>query len=226
MKRLVSLLISVLCAVVLAVSAGAAESSFTLTESTMQEVGSDILEYLPEQKIFHFTRAGDISVKLPASGGVYIQATLGGYRSRSNGVTDNGIDCSCYMQMSCLDENGEPLFTRASYTIVNAPGDGKFYRWSLGTDAMYVGLPEEADSISLAIHAENDTVYIKSLDIFSSDTKARDMSWDISWKVNEAGNINAQTRPIDYIIMAGGVFAAALIMFGVKKWRDHIRKGK
>lgn len=226
MRRLISLLFAALCAAVLTVSAGAAESSFTLTESTMQETGADILEYLPEQKIFHFTRAGNISVSLPVSGGVYIQTTLGGYRSRSNGVTDNGIDCSCYMQISCLDENGEPLFTRASYTIVNTPGDGKFYRCSLGTDAMYVGLPEEADRISLAIHAENDTVYIKSLNIFSSDTKARDMSWDISWEVNEVGNINAQTRPIDYIIMVCGVFAAALIMFGIRKWRDRIRKGK
>ena len=226
MKRLTAFVLAVLFAVITAFPAGAVESSFILTESTMQEVGSDILEYLPEQKIFHFTRAGNISVSLPVSGGVYIQTTFGGYRSRSNGVTDNGIDCSCYMQMSCLDENGEPLFTRASYTIVNAPGDGKFYRWSLGTEAMYVGLPEDADRINLTIHAENDTVYIKSLNIFSSDMKARDMSWDISWKVNEVGNINAQTRPIDYIIMVCGVFAAALIMFGIRKWRDRIKKGK
>ena len=226
MKRLISLIAAVLFAVIAAVPTGAAESSFILTESTMQQAGSDILEYLPEQKIFHFTRAGNISVSLPVSGGVYIQTTFGGYRSRSNGVTDNGIDCSSYMQISCLDENGEPLFFRASSAIVNAPGDGKFYRWSLGTDTMYVGLPEEADRINLTIHAENDTVYIKSLNIFSSDTKARDMSWDISWEVNEAGNINAQTRPIDYVIMVCGVFAIALIMFGIKKWKDRIKKGK
>lgn len=226
MKRLVSLLLAGLFAVMTAVSAGALESSFVLSESTMSELGTDVLEYKPEQKIFHFKEYGSVSAEIPVSGGLYVYVIAGGYRSDSNGVTDNGVNHVCDISVDCFDSEGnEVMFPGVSHVIAMCPADGVFYRCAVGSQDMYAGLPENVSKVRLTVTGLNDTAYIKSMCLVSDDTKARDMS-DTLWAQASAGNINAQTRPIDYYIMVGIVFLIALIMFGFKKWRDRIRKGK
>lgn len=226
MKRLVSLLIAGLFAIISAVSAGAAESSFILTESTLAELGSDILEYKPEQKIFHFKGYGSVSTEIPVSGGIYLYVTAGGYRSDSNGVTDNGVNHVCDISVECFDNDGnEVMFPGVSHAIAMCPADGVFYRCSVGSQDMYAGLPDNVSKVRLTVTGMNDTAYIKSICIVSDDTKARSMA-EAGWQQNTVGNINAQTRPIDYYIMVGIVFLIALMMLGFKKWRDRIRKGK
>ncbi len=224
MKRIVSLIAALMFAVTAAVSAGAAESSFELTESNMQATGTDALEYLSAQKIFHFKKYGTVTAEIPAAGGVYVCVIAGGYRSDSNGVTDNGVNHVCDISLEYLDSDGNEVSGPMTGAITMSPADGKFHSWRIGTDSMYAALPENVSTARLTVTGLNDTAYIKSMYIAAGDTHARDTS-DALWQHDDIGNINAQTRPIDYIIMVGGVFAAALIMFGFRKWRERIKKG-
>lgn len=226
MKRLFAVLLTVLCFFSCGIRCSAFESSFELTPETLEQLGSDALEYLPEQKIYHFTRADTVTIDLPVSGGMYIRAVLGGYRSSSNGITDNGINHVCDINVSCRDENGELQFFRAGSAVVLMPGDGKFYLCSLGSDDMYAGLPEGAANVSVTIHADNDTAYIKSLYISSSDTIARDMTPMKTWDVTAVGNINAQTSLSDYLIMIGFICAVAGIMMIIARVRKKYTKGR
>jgi|GEM_PF-3280135 len=225
MKRIVSLLLTVLFALLSAVSACAEESSFILAESTLPELGCDKLVYMPEQKIYHFTEKTEASIEIPVAAAIYAQVILGGYKSASNGVTDNGVNCVCSIKTTFFDENGEELLIGSGAELVIVPADGTFHCCNIGSMDMYAGIPDNVSKVKITVSAENDTAYLKSLVIASSDTKARNMSaW--SWEHNPVGNINAQTSRADYFIMIGFVFAAALIMFAVKKARDRIKKGK
>ncbi len=223
MKRIASLLAALVFTVIAAVSAGASESSFTLTESSMAEIGADVLEYLPAQKIFHFRKYGTVTAEIPAAGGVYVCVIAGGYRSDSNGVTDNGIDHVCDISLEYFDSEGNEVSGPMTGAITMSPADGKFHSWRIGTDEMYSAVPENVSTARLTVTGLNDTAYIKSMYIAAGDTHARDTS-DALWQHDYIGNINAQTRPADYLIMVGGVFAVALLMFGFRKWRDRIKK--
>ena len=228
MKRTAAALLALVLAVCsLAVCASAQAASFELTENTMSQLSPELLEYMPEQRFFHFLNSGSVSAEIPVSGGIYLYITAGGYHSPANGVTDNGINRVCVVKLTFFDENDEVVVMpfNNSDAVINIPADGMFHRWSIGNDAMYAGLPDNVKRAVLTVSAENDTAYIKSMYIGSSDTTARDMS-ALEWTVNDMGSINAQTSRADFLIMLGFVCAVAVIMMIFAKFRKKYRKGK
>jgi hypothetical protein len=223
MRRFFAALIYALCLFSCSITAGAYDDAFTLTPGTLPELGCDGLEYMPEQKIYHFTKAGSAVVDMPVSGGIYAYVTAGGYYSASNGVTDNGENCVCTIKMTFFDENGDKVIVPHGDPIILIPADGAFHRWSIGSDEMYCGLPENVKRVNLDVGAQNDTAYIKSLYISTSDMIARDMSAH-KWEVHDVGNINAQTGTVQRIIMIAFICAVAGIMMIFAKVRSKYRK--
>ena len=219
MKRLISLIAAVLFAVIAAVPAVAAESSYTLTPNTIPEwevLSGTGITYMPEQNIYSVS--GTIELEIPVYSGVYLYCDMGGFGNYDNGDgSGSNISYVCYNEVGAVTE---------PYPVVQLiPSDGAFHRAQIGSDDMYAGISDEVRSIRLAISADKNH-YIKSLCIISNDTAARDMS---SFEWNLAGNtgrIEPNVTKATYWIMAGGVFAAALIMFGIRKWKDRIKKGK
>lgn len=226
MRRLVAALICALGLFSCSIAASAEENEFMLTPETMSSLGCDSLEYLPEQKIYHFTGRDSVEVRLPVSGGIYAYVAAGGYHSSSNGVTDNGVNCVCTINLSFFDENGERVIEEdLGAAVICIPADGVFHRWSVGTDTMYAGLPENVKRMTLTVSGMNDTAYIKSLYISSSDTKARDMS-ALKWEVHDVGNIDAHTGTMQRIIMIGFICLVAAVMMIFAKIRGKYKKGK
>ena len=226
MKRLVAVILCALFLFSCSITAFAEEHEFMLSPDTVSELGCEGLEYLTEQKIFHFTRRDSAQIEIPASGGVYVYTAVGGYRSESNGVDDNGINCVCTVKISFYDENGEEIIApEAGASVVCVPADGTFHRLSIGDDAMYAGLPENAKKVKLTVTGENNTAYIKSLYISSSDTKARNMS-SLKWEDNSLGNIDAQTGTMQRIVMIGFICLVAAVMMIFAKVRGKYKKGK
>ncbi len=223
MKRFFAAVCVVLCAFVLGIVSSAQEASFELTPETAKQF--EALEYMPEQGIYHFTRSDSISADIPVHDGIYVYVTAGGYRSPANGVTDNGINCVCTVKLTFFDENGDVVVVLHADPLIFIPADGAFHRWSIGTDAMYAGLTDNIKRATLTVSAKNDTAYIKSMYIASSDIVARNMSGN-KWEVNDMGNINAQTTMADRLIMIGFVCAVALIMMIVAKVRQKYKRGK
>ena len=222
MKRLAAVFVCALFTVLCSITASAQDYIFELTPDIVSD--NSAVEYMPEQQIYHFTESGDISAKVPVYGGIYLYVTLGGYHSEANGVTDNGINSVCHITLTCLDENGEVAKVSRNTKVVLVPADGTFRRYSLGSEDMYMGLPEEVKTVSLTVYGENSTAYVRNIYITSSDTAARDMTSQ-DWEVHSMGNINAQTSRTDYIIMVGFVCAVALIMMIVAKVRQKYKKG-
>ena len=219
MKRLVFLLVLLIYAAVLTAPAGALETSYTLTPDTVSAwtvTSGAGIAYMPEQNIYSVS--GTLEHEIPVVGAVYIYCDMGGF-----GTYDNGAGSGSNISFTCYDENGEIVEPYPAVMLV--PSDGMFHRAGIGTDAMFAGLPENVRSIKLSISAHKNH-YIKSVYISSSDTAARDMS-AFKWSdIGTVGKIEPTVTAASYWIMVGGVFAAALIMFGVRKWIDRIKKGK
>lgn len=224
MKKAVSFLLSAAMLFILSISAAAQDYTFELTPDT-PETSDAVVKYMPEQKIYHFVGKGDLVTEIPVYGGVYVYMTLGGYKSTSDGVTDNGINCVCRVNIGFLDENGETVILPGYDDVLIVPADGKFRRLSFGREDMYAGLPENVKMMHIDIHSENDTAYMRNLYMTSSDTAARDMSLD-EWEIHEMDNINAQTSRADHWIMVGFVFAVALIMMIFAKAKKNIASKK
>ncbi|MBO6230776.1 MAG: hypothetical protein J6O50_09425 [Ruminiclostridium sp.] len=225
MKRVIAAFICAVSLFVLNVTAFADNNSFRLTAENMQELDGDCLEYMSEQKIYHFTKAGSVSAEIPVSGGIYAYVTAGGYRSPANGVTDNGVNRVCTVKMTFFDENGEVVVVLHADPLIMIPADGVFHRWSIGSDEMYSGLPDNVKKMCLTVTGVNDTAYIKEIYIASSDMVARDMS-ALNWETHEVGNINAQTGTVQRIIMVAFVCAVAAVMMLAVKLRDYYKKRK
>ena len=226
MKRLIAVLLCALFLFCFGITASALGSEFTLTPETVTELGCGSLEYLSEQKIYHFTGRDSAQIEIPVSGGIYTYVIAGGYHSESNGVTDNGVNCVCSLNIMLLDENGEQVISPdLGSPVICIPADGAFHRWSIGNDEMYAGLPENVKSVKLTVSGENNTAYIKSLYISSSDTQSRDMS-ALKWEVNHLGNIDAQTGTMQRIVMIGFICLVAAVMMIFAKVRGKYKKGK
>ena len=225
MKRLTAVFLCAFFLFCFGITASAAESAFMLSPENVRETGGS-LEYLPEQKIFRFTRRDSVQTELPVSGGIYAYVIAGGYHSESDGVTDNGVNCVCTVDMKLFDENGEQVISpELGSAVLIIPADGAFHRWSIGSEDMYAGLPENVKRVCLTVSGMNDTAYIRSLYLGSSDTKARDMS-ALKWEVHDVGNIDANTGTAQRIIMIGFICAVAAVMMIFAKVRGKYRKGK
>ena len=219
MKRLISIIAAVLSAVFAAVPAMAFEASYTLTPETVSDwtvISGSGITYMSERGIYAVS--GSIEHEIPVSSAVYIYCDMGGF-----GSYENGEGSGSNIKYTCYDENGD--ITAPLPTVMLVPSDGEFHRVRIGTDSKYAGIPENVRSIKLSISADSNH-YIKSLHISSSDTMARDMSAFEWTNAGNSGRIEPNATRTTYFIMAGGVFAAALIMFGIKKWKDRIKKGK
>lgn len=220
MKRLAAFLVCIAAAVFCGISASASEYTFALTPENVSEY--EAVEYLPEQQIYHFTGAGSISSEIPAYDGLYVRVIAGGYRSESNGVTDNGVNCVCRVDVDCIYEDGQEYSLSGTALV---PADGTFWCNDIGTDTMFAGLPDGVEKIRLTVTGMNETAYIKTLRIVSDNTQARDKS-DYIWHQTKVGNINAQTSRADRFILIGFVCAVAVIMMISAKIRDKYRKGR
>lgn len=219
MKHLISLAAAVMFAVICTVPAEAFETSYTLTPETVSDwtvISGSGISYMPEQGIYAVS--GSVEHEIPVSSAVYICCDMGGF-----GSYDNGEGSGSNIQYTCYDENGD--ITVPLPIVVLVPSDGAFHRVQIGTDSKYAGIPENVRSIKLSVSADSNH-YIKSLHISSSDTMARDMSAFEWTDAGSSGRIEPNATRATYWIMVGGVFAAALIMFGVRKWIDRIKKGK
>ena len=219
MKRFFALMSALAFALICSVTAGAEESSYTLTPNTVSEwevLSGTGITYMPEQKIYSVS--GSMELEIEVSGGVYLYCDMGGFGHYDNGAgSGSNISYICYNEVGAVTE---------PYPVVQTvPSDGKFHRAQIGTAEMLAGIPDDVHSIRLSITADKNH-YIKGLYIYSSDMGARDMS-AFSWSdAGNGGNIEPNASRATYWIMVGGVLAAALIMFGIRKWKDSIRKGK
>ena len=225
MKRLVAVILCALFLFSCSIITSAEEREYMLSPETVSELGCEGLEYLTEQKIFHFTKAGSATVDIPVYSGIYAYVAAGGYRSESNGVTDNGVNCVCTIKMTFFDENGDAVLVPNADVLIMIPADGKFHRWSIGKDTMYAGLPENVKRLSLTVGGMNDTAYIKSIYISTSDMIARDMS-ALDWEYHDVGNIDAQTGTMQRIVMIGFICLVAAVMMIFAKVRGKYKKGK
>ncbi len=223
MKKIVSAIISAALMLVCGITTSAFDSSFTLSENNVSSLGGNII-YQPEQRIYALTQGETYSTELPVSEGLYVSVITGGYESASgNGSGDNGINSGCELRVECFDSDGNEI--TPAYSMAAVPADGAFYSMSIGKDDKYSGLPENTAKVRFTITASGNRQYLKSLSIISSDMKARDLSVR-EWEYHRLNNINANTTSAGYWIMVVFVFAVALIMFGVRKYRDKIRSRK
>ena len=219
MKRFLAVIAAAALAVMCPVSAAAAERSYTLTPNTISEwevhSGTGIT-YMPEQRIYSVS--GSMELEIEVSGGVYLYCDMGGF-----GNYDNGEGSGSSIGYICYNEKG--AVTEPYCVVQSVPSDGQFHRAQIGTAEMLAGIPDDVHSIRLSVTADQNH-YIKALYIYSSDTAARDMSAFVWNDAGSGGNIEPNASRTTYLIMAGGVLAAALIMFGIRKWKERIRKGK
>ncbi|MBQ9383544.1 MAG: hypothetical protein IJT87_04855 [Ruminiclostridium sp.] len=222
MKRLAAFATVFLMLLICSVTAFAEKNSYKLLESTMAVFGSDLV-YMPDRQMYHFTGAGEASVELSVKDTLYFYIIVGSDSSASNGVTDNGVNSGCSVRVECLDENGERILPY--FAVLEVPADHVFHRYSIGSDTMYAGLPENARKVRVSFSAQDSRQYIRSMEILSDDTMARDMSLT-DWEEHILGNINAETTKADYWIMVGLIAAVALIMMIFAKARNNIKKGK
>ena len=225
MKRLKKTIISVtavLMTLLCSVTAFAESSSYKLLESTMAVFGKDLV-YMPDQQLYHFTAAGEASVELSVKDALYFYIIVGSDNSRSNGVTDNGVNSGCSLRIECLDENRECV--SPVYAVLEVPADHVLHRYSIGSDTKYAGLPENVKWVRVSFSAQDSRQYIRAMEIKSSDTAARDMTLT-EWEEHTLGNINAETTKADYWIMVGLVAAVAVIMLVFSKARNKIKKDK
>ncbi len=222
MKKAVSIVFAVLFFMAAGFTAYA-ENSYRLLDSNKDILGGNIV-YQPEQQIFRLTKGETYSVELSADRGLYFFVTVGGYESANgSGSADNGIRCGCEIRLDCYDSEGEVI--TPVYDTIFTEADGVFCRWSIGSDDMYSGLPENTKKVRLTIKADAERQYIKALEMHTSDTVALNKTLR-EWESHKLGNINAQTTLADYWIMVGFVAAVAAVMIVFRKIRDSIRNKK
>ena len=220
MKRFVVILTALFMLFTLSTVTSAENSDFVLSENNMSSV-SDRLTYLPDQKLFYLNGGGAFSVEIPADGALYLLFEAGGY-----GKFENGAGSGLNIYIECLDENGESLGGTFPEGILAISSDGGLYRASIGSPELFAGLHESIKKLRVSVTAHDSRQFIRTLEIHSSSTAARDMSvseWTWSGRIK---NLDADTTSTDHRIMVIFICAVALIMIVIRKYRDVIRNRK
>lgn len=218
MKRLVSIVIFFICAVI---------SSVTVSAETDVNLMSDYRNLLWEGDTLYYNEDhGTVAFK-GESGKAYVtfpvEKALGFWFYFDYGnLTNKGIG---YAELSFFDESGNAL---KSYVSEKNSGNGSFNRYQLGKNEEFVPVPENAVNVRVTLNYEGgeQSPYFRNFSLVFSNNRTVNgeiKDWNISGKLQI---VQVDVTRTDHIIWIIFVALVAFGMFGVRKLMDKAKNVK
>lgn len=212
-RKIAALIVSAAAAAVFAVSASAADAAYYLNQSDVSEwSGADVAKN--ETHSVLSVLGGEAYMIFPADGYNALMLYLdgGNYSGSSAGS----------VILSLLDADGNVTASYEKEITV----DGKFRRYSFGSESAYAEIPENTDRIKISVTGGASGPYYRNTTLVLSNTAPR-FSGETEWLVSgETGLVQVNVKTATYWTWVVIVFAVALIMFGVRKAVDKTGKKK
>lgn len=218
MKKICSIIVSVLSAVIFAISASAEQDVNLMKDYRDPLWEGDTLYYEEYYGTISFNgESGMASVVFPTedSLGFWFYFDMGNLSGKGTG----------YGSVEFLDEDGNVI--EACTTEKNI-GNGSFNRYQLGSEEEYAPIPEEAESVrvSIAYEGGEQSPYFRNFCLVLSDSIAvsdERSEWDISGKLQI---VQVGVTRTDHIVWIVFVALVAFAMLLTRKLMDRAKKLK
>lgn len=217
MKKTLCILISCLCAFIFCFSSAAEELNLMSNYRDPLWEG-DTLNYEEDYGTVSFGgENGTAFVTFPVDGalGFWFYFDMGNLSGKGTG----------FASAEFFDENGTVV---ESYVTEKNSGNGSFNRYELGSSEEYAKIPENAESIKIAITYEGgeQSPYFRNFSLILSSSKAVNAElneWDVSGKLQI---VQVGVTRADHITWIIFIALVAFIMFAVRKIMDRTKKIK
>lgn len=218
MKKLISLLLTCISAVLFAISANAEQDVNLMADYRNLTWEGDKLYYNENYGTLSFNDGtGKASVTFPTENslGFWFYADMGNYQNKGTG----------YMDVIFLDSDDNII---KSFVTEKNSGNGSFNRYQLGKSDEFVQVPDKAEKVQITLFYSygDKSPYFRNLSLVLSDSRAvnTDISdWTVSGKLEI---VQVGVTRTDHIIWIVIVVLVPLIMFATRKLMDRAKKIK
>lgn len=216
MKRLLIVIISVVSAVMLSVTAFAQQDENLMLAYDKVNWQGDTVYYERDYGTLSFRgESGTASVTFPVgdSLGVWFYFDMGNLSGKGSG---NG-------SLEFLDSDGKLI---KAYETDKSIGSGSFHRYELGSDEGYVQIPENSASVRVTIsyYGGKQSPYFRNFYLGMSKTHTIDTSiteWDVSGKLEI---VQVGVTRTEHLIWIFFVAMVAVVMLVARKLTDKAKK--
>ncbi len=218
MKKLISLLLTCISAVLFAISTSAEQDVNLMADYRNLTWEGDKLYYNENYGTLSFNDGtGKASVTFPTENslGFWFYADMGNYQNKGTG----------YMDVIFLDSDDNII---KSFVTEKNSGNGSFNRYQLGKSDEFVQVPDKAEKVQITLFYSygDKSPYFRNLSLVLSDSRAvnTDISdWTVSGKLEI---VQVGVTRTDHIIWIVIVVLVPLIMFATRKLMDRAKKIK
>ena len=218
MKKLVSLLLTLVCVALFTVSASAEQNVNLMSDYRNLPWEGNTLYYNEDYGTLSFGHEAEkacVTFPTEGSAGFWFYTDLGNYQNKGTGCID----------VSFLDSDNNVV---KSFTTEENSGNGSFNRYQLGSSEEYASVPEGAERVRITLFFKNGekSPYFRNLSLVFSDSRTINADvddWTVSGKLEIVQVEVTKTDHITWIII---VVLVPLIMFAVRKLMDRAKKIK
>lgn len=218
MKKLISLLLTCISAILFTISANAEQNINLMSDYRNLPWEGDKLYYNEDYGTLSFNDGtGKASVTFPTENalGFWFYTDMGNYQNKGTG----------YMDVIFLDSDDNII---KSFVTEKNSGNGSFNRYQLGKSDEFVQIPDKAEKIQVTLFfaVGEKSPYFRNLSLVLSDTRKINTDiddWTVSGKLEIVQVGVTRTNHIMWIII---VVMVPLIMFATRKLMDKAKKIK
>lgn len=212
MRALTAFLAAVAAVLVFAISPSALDENLLGDYSAVLWENAQLV-YNPEHSTFAFPEGtGEAWTEFPVEDALalWFYADCGGYNGKGGG----SVGIIFYSDNGEVVEKYEKAFS----------SDGSFYRYQLGTEDVYLPIPEGAKKVRVVLKSEGEeSVYFRAPTLKLSRTAGRSEGAD--WvQSGKLGTVQVKTTAAQYWFWVALVAIVPIIMIGMKKMQNKAKK--